>query len=121
MLARVTGHAYSQRIVSRLVAEDAAYVHEQTRRAARLLLGLGPHVDDPAADEVAAELEWVTFARGETVCEQGQPSDCLLFIASGRAVALHRDERTAATRVVGQLGPSETIGEMGRASCRERV
>ena len=93
---------------------DAAYVNDQRRRAARSLLGLGAaEPDDSDVEYLAREMAWLTCVRGESVCEQGEPSDAVFIIAGGRAVAIHRDETTATTRVVGEIGPNEIIGEMG--------
>src|SRR5205823_4349990 len=58
------------------------------------------------------EMHWVACARGEVVCKEGDASDSLFVLVSGRAVAVHV-ESSGSVRVVSHIDQGETIGEMG--------
>ena len=71
------------------------------------------------------------FKRGETIVTQGQTSNALFILLTGRARVLMTDKRArevilATLRVGDHVGEMSLIdgephSEIGRASCRERV
>ena len=82
-------------------------------RARRLIASLVAEDDAPgAADEVESHLTWRRLEKGEVLCRQGTPSESMYFVVSGRLrVALELPDGTS--RVLGDFGRGETIGEMG--------
>ena len=86
---------------------------ERLLDAARLLLGATPPLDEDAIEDIAGNLEWHTFERGDVVCHQGDPSDGVYVVASGRARALYSSGPGAAPRVLSDIVRGEAIGEMG--------
>ena len=95
------------------VGANEAYILDQAMQAARRLLGPDADADVAAVNGLARELAWIFCARGQTICEQGQPSDALFFLIRGRALAVYQDEATGLSQIVGEIGRGETIGEMG--------
>ena len=69
-------------------------------------------IERVALAQLAAHLDPVVLAEGDTVCRQGEPGDCLYVIATGRlGVQLH-DPNGGATRRIDALGPGDFFGEM---------
>ena len=52
------------------------------------------------------------FATGEVIMQQGDASDALYVITSGR-VRVERDQAAEPPLVLAELGPGDVIGEMG--------
>jgi NTE family protein len=66
---------------------------------------------------IEARLTPVTLVSGEVLFRQGDPSDSLYIVVSGRLIVLHTsDQKTE--RIVVELGHGEMVGEMGLV-CRE--
>jgi predicted acylesterase/phospholipase RssA/CRP-like cAMP-binding protein len=93
---------------------------ERARHAAARLLGLNGPASEAEIAALAAEMQWLSLQRGELVCQQGDPSDALFVLVSGRALAVHYDAARGTTRIVNEIRPSETIGEMGLLSGEPR-
>jgi NTE family protein len=55
---------------------------------------------------------WITLPAGRILIEQGAPSDTLYVVLSGRLAVVHGLE-SANERRLSELGPGETVGEMG--------
>jgi NTE family protein len=56
--------------------------------------------------------EWVRIRGGERLFRQGEPGDSMYIVVSGRLVVLREDGSTG-HRVVGEIRPGESVGEMG--------
>lgn len=88
---------------------------QQRLRASRLadmLPNLFGPLDKEALIGIEKELKWLHLAGGDQLLRQGDPSDSLYFIVSGRLLAVVADSN-GDSRVVEELLPGETIGEMG--------
>jgi predicted acylesterase/phospholipase RssA/CRP-like cAMP-binding protein len=81
------------------------------RLAASLAALLGS-ADAAVADDLLALGDWVRVAGGERLFREGDPGDSLYLVVAGRLVASCED-RGGRRRVVGQIRPGETVGEMG--------
>ena len=79
--------------------------------AARLFDLFGP-LDKAALQQVEAEIEWIDLPRGEALVRQGEAGDRLYILISGRLRVVVADER-GAERVVSDVAPGESVGEMG--------
>jgi NTE family protein/lysophospholipid hydrolase len=84
--------------------------HHEAIGAATLRL-FGP-ASAETIDAIRPLVEWVSIIRGEVLFRQGTPSDSVFVVVSGR-VRVHVDGRDGASRVIGECGPGEVIGEMG--------
>lgn len=76
------------------------------------------HRDD--IDPMLDELDVQPLARGETLFQQGDPSDCLYIVISGRLAVLMRFSDGQEPRKVAELGRGETVGEMGLVTFEPR-
>lgn len=54
-----------------------------------------------------------SIASGQVLMRQGEPSDCLHVIVSGRVRIEHRNPAMQGQVVMAGIGPCETVGEMG--------
>ncbi len=82
------------------------------RNAAHRALGrLFGSLDEGALDRLRAGGELVELRRGETLVRQGDRGDSLYVLISGRLQAVH-EEPGGRARIVGQIAPGESIGEM---------
>ncbi len=63
---------------------------------------------------MGSELEWVAVRRGETLVKEGEPSDSLYVLVSGRLSILKGEERIA------QLSQGAIVGELGFLSDEPR-
>ena len=61
--------------------------------------------------EVASMSLSRTFKKGETIFDQGSPSDCAFIVSSGSVEILQ--ETTEGEKVIGELKENEIFGEMG--------
>ena len=78
-------------------------------------------VDRVARAQLAAHLDPVVLAAGDTVCRQGEPGDCLYVVAAGQlGVHVHDPEGQAARRIDG-LGPGDFFGEMALLTGERRA
>jgi predicted NAD/FAD-binding protein/CRP-like cAMP-binding protein len=64
-------------------------------------------VDAMVLEELRPEVERREFAAGEVVCREGEPSDAMLFVGTGRLEVLVGGER------VSEIPPGEVVGEIG--------
>ena len=83
------------------------------------LAGFFPGLAADGLEALAAELEWITLPRGETLIHQGDAADCLYMIVAGR-VAVEVIDATGRATVVGESGAGDTIGEMALLSSTPR-
>ncbi len=81
-------------------------MHEVLARA-----GIFKGVPAEAVDAVARTMQWVTFARGESVFTAGDPGDCLYVIVSGR-VKVGRRIADGREVLLAVMGPSDMFGEL---------
>ncbi|HEY5637493.1 MAG TPA: cyclic nucleotide-binding and patatin-like phospholipase domain-containing protein [Burkholderiales bacterium] len=81
---------------------------EQLERVLRAVFG---EMDAADLREIEGALEWVELGAGETLFEQGAPSESMYFAISGRLVGLRDDGRGPQPMV--EIGRGESIGEMG--------
>ncbi len=71
----------------------------------------GP-LPDKALDAFVTNATWLHLDRGEILCKQGEPSDSLYILASGRLRAVVKNPE-GDTLNVGEIGVGESVGEMG--------
>ena len=71
-----------------------------------------------ALDEIGAQLEWWLVPGGATLCHQGEVSDGLYLVSSGRLVVVRGfgDQET----VIGQKGRGDSLGEVSILTRRPR-
>ncbi len=76
-------------------------------------------LDEPAFEVIRPHLAWVELAGGEVLFREGDASDALFVLISGRlqAVLLGEDGQG---QVVGEIGRGESVGEMGVFGARPR-
>ncbi len=76
------------------------------------LCGLFADADAEGLGDLASELQLVSVKRGELLIRQGDPTNCMYTIVSGRLeVTALADE--GGERYLGELGSGETVGETG--------
>jgi predicted acylesterase/phospholipase RssA len=96
-------------------------VYERVQQL-ELLTWLTPlfgELDEAQAAGVEASGEWVRLARGELLVREGDPGDSLFVLLGGRLQAvLERPDGTR--RILGEIGPGESIGEMALLSGEPR-
>jgi len=63
------------------------------------------------ANEVISMNSCRYFKKGETIFDQGSPSDCAFIVSSGSVEILQ--ETTEGEKVIGKLKENEIFGEMG--------
>jgi predicted acylesterase/phospholipase RssA/CRP-like cAMP-binding protein len=68
--------------------------------------------DTPLTDGLLGLGQWVRVRGGERLFRQGEPGDSMYIVVVGRLVAL-REDGSGRRRVVGQIRPGESVGEMG--------
>jgi CRP-like cAMP-binding protein len=69
-------------------------------------------VDRVALARLAAHLDPLELAAGETVCRQGEPGDCLYVVATGLLGVHVHDADDRVSRRIDGLGPGDFFGEM---------
>ena len=82
--------------------------HEQLQRVLKDMLG---ELDDPTLRRIGGDLEWTELRGGETLFRQGEPSDCMYIVISGRLIGVRDAGRGQEIAV--EFGRGDTIGEMG--------
>ncbi len=76
-----------------------------------LLPNLFGSLDKIELDYIEKNSEWVHLGRGEILCRQCDPGDCLYIVVSGRLQAVKEDEDHNKTDL-GAIGRGEILGEM---------
>ncbi|WP_089719869.1 cyclic nucleotide-binding domain-containing protein [Candidatus Entotheonella palauensis] len=62
--------------------------------------------------ELEPQLKWRHLSAGDVLCRQGDPSDCLYIIVSGR-LRLRVTDNDGREGDIGEVAPGETVGEFG--------
>ena len=70
----------------------------------------GP-LDDATRQDIGSAAEWVSLPQGGVLFEQGDPGEAAYILVNGRLQVIVRSAAGAA-RVVGEVRPGETVGEM---------
>ncbi|AIJ32669.1 transcriptional regulator, Crp family [Corynebacterium imitans] len=73
--------------------------------------GIFQGVDAEAVDTLINEMETVTFARGTTIFDEGEPGDRLYIIVDGK-VKLARHAPDGRENLLSVMGPSDMFGEL---------
>jgi predicted acylesterase/phospholipase RssA/CRP-like cAMP-binding protein len=82
-------------------------------------LELFKDLDRFALQDFVSEFERVHFVRGETLMQSGDPADFMYVVISGRShIVIETPD--GQERVVAEIGPGESIGEMELISGEER-
>jgi len=90
-------------------------VDTSTRQSILAAVQQGLSVAPDAAAEIAAELETTTCRGGEWLFHQGDPADGLYLLVRGRLQVwiAPTEGEGAAPRLVAEVAPGETVGEIG--------
>ena len=70
----------------------------------------GP-LDEATLQDIGSAAEWVSLPQGGVLFEQGDPGEAAYILVNGRLQVIVRSAAGAA-RVVGEVRPGETVGEM---------
>lgn len=73
--------------------------------------GIFQGVDPTAVSALIADMETVTFPRGTTIFDEGEPGDRLYIIVSGK-VKLARHAPDGRENLLSVMGPSDMFGEL---------
>ena len=68
--------------------------------------------DDELIQQVVDRVEWHRLQAGDTLFEQGDPSDAAYFVVGGRLIVLVRDA-DGSDELVREIGRTEVVGELG--------
>ncbi len=82
--------------------------HEQLQRVLKDMLG---ELDDPTLRRIEGDLEWSELRKGEALFRQGDASDCMYIVVSGRLIGVRETSKGGELAV--EFGRGDTIGEMG--------
>jgi NTE family protein len=69
-------------------------------------------LNDATLAALLDEVRWIHVAAGEPVLREGQPSDCMYFVAHGRLGVMQR-QPSGIDRLVREVGAGQPIGELG--------
>lgn len=78
---------------------------------ARVLKDVFGELDETSLTRIGNELEWLELRPGEALFEQGDASDCMYLVVSGRLIGVR--ESGEERRLTAEFGRGECIGEMG--------
>src|SRR5262249_7901345 len=81
-------------------------------RLASILRELFGPLDQENRRRIEAEVEWVVIPCGAALFKQGDASESLFFLVSGRLRAMADDEG-GKERMGGEIAPGECVGEIG--------
>jgi CRP-like cAMP-binding protein/cytochrome P450 len=70
-------------------------------------------VEEEQGEQALPEVEPVTFEPGQVVIEQGAKPDYFYILLEGRVSVLKTDEATPEGKLVIELGPGQSFGELG--------
>ena len=92
--------------------QNGAAFSERYREQLRVMLTrlLGPLAAD-AFEHLLAQFDWIEYDGGEQLFAQGDPPDAAYFLVAGRLRAL-RQESSGQWRLLGDIRPGETVGEV---------
>ncbi len=82
--------------------------HVALLRSLELLSAL----DDQTLAVLAKEVRWLEVGAGESVLREGDPSECMYFVAHGR-LGILQHHSDGADRLVREIGAGQPIGELG--------
>jgi NTE family protein/lysophospholipid hydrolase len=68
-------------------------------------------LDESQLDYIKKHAEWIHLNRGEILCRQGDPGDCLYIVISGK-VQIVREEEDHEKKKLNEAGRGEILGEM---------
>ena len=88
-------------------------------RLASSLAALFGSEDAALTDRLLRLGQWVRVRGGERLFREGEPGDSMYIVVVGRLVAL-REDGSGKRRVVGQIRPGESVGEMGLLASQPR-
>jgi predicted acylesterase/phospholipase RssA len=74
------------------------------------LLQLFKGLDAEVLEELVPQVEWLSLRSGEILFRQGDAADATFFLISGRLRVVA--EESAGPRVLNEVGPGESVGEM---------
>lgn len=83
----------------------------RAEQLARVLKDVFGEVDAATLARIERELEWVELRAGEALFAQGDASDSMYLVVSGRLVGVRESARER--RIVTEIGRDECVGEMG--------
>jgi predicted acylesterase/phospholipase RssA/CRP-like cAMP-binding protein len=115
-LVRCSKEGY-ERLAEEHPQELAGFIKTITHRLERIQLasvleGLLGDIGTVALHDLQAELEWQELSHGEPLFHQGDPSDAMYIVISGRLRVLVTGV-DGNERVVGEVAAGETVGELG--------
>lgn len=76
-------------------------------------------IDRAACESLLPRLERIVLKQGETLFEQGDPSDCLYILVDGQLMAQLLTSE-GKNKIVGTIEKGETVGELGALSNQPR-
>jgi predicted acylesterase/phospholipase RssA/CRP-like cAMP-binding protein len=94
------------------MGEFVEYQRDSARLREALASVFGP-LDDSAFAEVASSARWVEVPGGSVVYRQGEPGDSLCLLLRGRLHVRFREAEEDTERLVAEIAPGETVGEIG--------
>ena len=83
-------------------------------------IGLFGALSDEVLTHLAGTLSVHKPESGEVVFREGDDANAMFVVVGGEMEVLKKSKRGTEARVA-LLGPGDWFGEIGRASCRERV
>ena len=88
-------------------------VHQRIRKEQLRIIfpKLFGKLDETAYAHIEKNIEWVHLKRGEILCQQGDPGDCIYIIISGRLRAI-KDRGSPNEKILNDVGRGEILGEM---------
>ncbi len=109
------------KIVVEGLASDAPDVFGRILKIARnrlhndqlrsLLPRLFGSLDQSELDYIKKNIEWIHLSRGEILCRQGDPGDCLYIVISGK-LRVFKEGKDQQKKELNELGRGEILGEM---------
>jgi NTE family protein len=97
----------------------ATPLHSQLDALRLVLPRLLGDIDEATFEAICSNLTWVELAGGEVLFREGDPSDALYLLISGRLQAIVACA-DGLPQVVGEIGRGESVGEMGVFSGKPR-
>ena len=98
---------------------EAAVPRWQRLQLAKALNALFGNLDAAALHALQAQVEWQHLAAGDVLFRQGDPSDGMYLVISGRLLVTVMDQDGEA-KTVNELGPRETVGEFALLTSEPR-